>query len=276
MGGGREDLRGGLLAAALHLGEVGHRDPGRVGHVLERALLGETLPAQDVSDEVTPQGFPGLPGGGLPGRCRGGAFGHWAGGPRAHGLRAQGDHAGLVRRFVAHRISLDSTAARGRARHSALGGIRLRGLDPATPPGLRLQPSSEIPGSLPEQGRFRATRPLVRHVSSLLGYAQGERAAGGWSAGGRGRICFRFPGTRQPRTIRRTRDNPGRRGRRRAVTFVGEVMHTVVTAVNRSEAQVTEHASGTRTGETPLPGVEEPRPSHRGTRGSCPVSSSTV
>ena len=36
-------------------------------------------------------------------------------------------------------------------------------------------------------------------------------------------------------------------------------MHTVVTAVNRSEAQVTEHASGTRTGETPLPGVEEPR-----------------
>src|SRR3954466_1031398 len=61
------------------------------------------------------------------------------------------------------------------------------------------------------------------------------------------------------RTIRRARDNPGRRGRRRAVTFVGEVMHTVVTAVNRSEAQVAEHASGTRTGETPLPGVEEPR-----------------
>jgi hypothetical protein len=60
--GSRENFGRGLLAAALYLGEIGHRDPSRVGYVFKGAFLGETLAPQDITNDVPPEGLSGCGG----------------------------------------------------------------------------------------------------------------------------------------------------------------------------------------------------------------------
>ncbi|GAA3245131.1 hypothetical protein GCM10020256_71700 [Streptomyces thermocoprophilus] len=115
MGCGGEDLRGGLLAAPLDLRQIRHGDPGRVGDVLQGALLGKALTAQDVADQVPPQRFTGggrrvggIAGAGPGARVGPGdeAVGPTALGPRgrtfarpvlgAYGRRAQRDDTGTA------------------------------------------------------------------------------------------------------------------------------------------------------------------------------------
>ena len=48
-------LRGGFLAAAFQFGEVRHRDPGRSGHIGQRAPLPVPGPAQHVAEQRAQQ-----------------------------------------------------------------------------------------------------------------------------------------------------------------------------------------------------------------------------
>ncbi len=147
LGGGREHLGGCLLASALHLRQVRHRDPGRLRDVLQRAFLGEPLAPQHVADEVAPQRLPrrawlwtpyGSPRG--VGRATGTGRG---------GLRAQGVEAGLVRRMSGHPLTLGIRGAGGRECPSALGeaapgpgATRVRRWSVSATPGRDRSPSA--------------------------------------------------------------------------------------------------------------------------------------
>jgi hypothetical protein len=105
VGGSGENLGRGLLAPPFDLGEIGHRDPGRLGHVLERALLSEALAAQHSADDMPQER--------LPGRLhRRFGDGHLGGG------RAQWNDAGSVGRVAAHHFRLEAPRRGGRGRRA--------------------------------------------------------------------------------------------------------------------------------------------------------------
>ena len=186
-GRGGEHLGRGLLAAALDLGEVRHRDPGGLGHILERAFLGETLAAQDIADDVPPQRLPdrrrpARPRPGRRGRRGGRARRSLRGGPvRAAGRHrrnrrrngAQWDDAGLVRRVAAHLSRVGASCSAGRRQRSALGELRV-------PPQLLLKPGDL---AVKESGfpvpclRHRAHTGITHVAAVREGEAGGGRRA---------------------------------------------------------------------------------------------------
>ncbi len=149
VGGGREDLRGGFLAAALDLGQVGQRDPGRLGHVLDRALLCPALPAQHLADQIAPQRFsrPRFPGR-RPARVG------------ACGGRSQRNHKGFVAHLIAHPGQPRSRGRRIKGRALRPEGNprgRMLGVTGGTR-GVSTPPRRREP---PDEG-YRGTRALSR------------------------------------------------------------------------------------------------------------------
>ena len=54
----RQNLRRRLLTPPLHLGQIGHRNPGRICDILERARLSQPFPPQHLTDHIPPKRLP--------------------------------------------------------------------------------------------------------------------------------------------------------------------------------------------------------------------------